>query len=49
MDYTDESELKAIRERLMAGKLSEEDIKAIAEIVERVEAATKALRAAVVE
>ena len=44
-----DQELVAIRERLTAGKLSPEDIRKLQGIVEDVERASKALRAAMVE
>jgi hypothetical protein len=42
-------ELVAIRERLQAGKLTPEDVRRLQGIVEDVERASKALRAAMVE
>ena len=46
---SNQQDLIAIRERLNAGKLTAEDIRKLQGIVEDVERASKALRAAMVE
>jgi hypothetical protein len=47
-EYSD-NDLKALRERLKAGKVTQQDLQALANLAERTEQAAKQLRAALAE
>lgn len=44
-----DSDLKAVKDRLKAGKVTREDLQVLTNLVERTEQAAKQLRAAIVE
>jgi hypothetical protein len=48
-DDVDDERLSDIKEKLKAGRLEKEDLQALESLVERTEAATRMLRAAIVE